>query len=79
MRELTYFVAVSLDGRIAGPGDDFSAFPTTGDHLDMIAADYRDTLPGHGLAALRTEDGLDVLLRPDRAGRDLAAHRRLDG
>lgn len=58
MRELTYFVAVSLDGRIAGPGDDFSAFPTTGDHLDMIAADYRDTLPGHGLAALGlTADG----------------------
>jgi dihydrofolate reductase len=52
VRELTYFVAVSLDGRIAGPGGDFSAFPTTGDHLEMIAADYRDTLSAPGLAAL---------------------------
>jgi len=42
MRELTYYVAVSLDGRIAGPGDDFSAFPVEGDHIEMIFRDYRD-------------------------------------
>jgi dihydrofolate reductase len=58
MRELTYFVAVSLDGRIAGPGDDFSAFPVEGDHIEMIKRDYSDTLPKVGLDALGlTADG----------------------
>ncbi|HWM72397.1 MAG TPA: dihydrofolate reductase family protein [Nocardioides sp.] len=58
MRELTYFVAVSLDGRIAGPGDDFSAFPVEGDHIEMIKRDYRDTMPKVGLDALGlTADG----------------------
>lgn len=52
MRELTYYVAVSLDGRIAGPGDDFSAFPVEGDHIDMVVRDWRDTLPAPALAAL---------------------------
>ncbi|MFA4927467.1 MAG: dihydrofolate reductase family protein [Patulibacter sp.] len=46
MRELVYYVALSLDGRIAGPDDDFSAFPIEGDHIELIARDYRDTLPG---------------------------------
>lgn len=58
MRELTYYVAVSLDGRIAGPDGDFSAFPVQGDHIDMILRDWRDTLPGVGLDALGlTADG----------------------
>lgn len=55
MRTLTYFVAVSLDGRIAGPGDDYSAFPVEGDHVAMIVRDYRDTLPGAALDALGLE------------------------
>ncbi|GAA4673594.1 dihydrofolate reductase family protein [Nocardioides nanhaiensis] len=58
MRALTYFVATSLDGRIAGPDGDWSAFPTEGDHLDMILASWSDTLPAHVLAALgREPDG----------------------
>lgn len=58
MRELTYYVAVSLDGRISGPADDFSAFPVEGDHIEMIKRDYRDTLPEVGLRMLGlTADG----------------------
>jgi dihydrofolate reductase len=52
MRELTYFVAISLDGRIASPDGDFSAFPVEGDHIGMIMRDYRDTLPAPALDAL---------------------------
>lgn len=52
MRELTYYVAVSLDGRISGPGDDFSAFPVEGDHIEMILHEWTDTLPKVGLDAL---------------------------
>ncbi|GAB1820343.1 dihydrofolate reductase family protein [Herbidospora sp. RD11066] len=58
MRELTYYVAVSLDGRISGPAHDFSAFLFEGDHAEMIMRDYRDTLPDVGLKALGlTADG----------------------
>ncbi|WP_337062577.1 dihydrofolate reductase family protein [Kineococcus sp. G2] len=52
MRRLTYYVAVSLDGRIAGPGGDFSAFPVEGDHIETILTEWRDTLPAPALDAL---------------------------
>lgn len=55
MRDLVYFVAVSVDGRIAAPDGDFSAFPVTGDHIDWILREYRDTVPAMGLQALGLE------------------------
>ena len=45
MRTLTYYVAVSLDGFIAGPADEVDAFPLEGDHIDMIIDEFRDALP----------------------------------
>ncbi|MGX1933898.1 dihydrofolate reductase family protein [Microbacterium resistens] len=59
MRELTYYVAVSLDGYIAGPGGEFDAFLAEGDHMAPIWARYRGTAPtvlaAH--AGLSVEDG----------------------
>lgn len=55
MRELTYYIAVSLDGRIAAPDGAFDAFPVEGDHIDMIFREYRDTLPGVGLEMIGAE------------------------
>ena len=52
MRELTYYVAVSLDGFIAGSEHDVSGFLYEGDHVEMIVRDYRDTLPKVALDAL---------------------------
>ena len=52
MLALTYYVAVSLDGFIAGPEHDVSDFLYEGDHIDMIFREYRDTLPKVGLDAL---------------------------
>jgi dihydrofolate reductase len=52
MRELTYFVAVSLDGRIAAPDGDFSAIPVEGDHVDMVLRDWPDTIPAFAHEAL---------------------------
>ncbi|WP_214402013.1 dihydrofolate reductase family protein [Pseudonocardia lacus] len=49
MRELTYFVAVSLDGYIAAPDDTFDAFPVQGDHIDWIFREWVDTVPTPGL------------------------------
>jgi dihydrofolate reductase len=45
MRELVYYVATSLDGRICAPDGDWSAFPAEGDHIDMIVRDFPETIP----------------------------------
>ena len=60
MPELTYFVATSLDGRIADPKGDFSAFPAEGDHLPHIFGRYPETLPVHAREALGIEDQGDT-------------------
>src|SRR5699024_349811 len=45
MRELVYYVAVSLDGYIAGPAHQFDAFLVEGDHMEAITAEFPDAIP----------------------------------
>lgn len=45
MRELVYYVAVSLDGYIAGPEHQFDAFLVEGDHMEGINEEFADTIP----------------------------------
>lgn len=52
MRELTYYVATSIDGYIADRDGGYAAFLTEGDHFDMIFRDYPETLPAVALEAL---------------------------
>jgi dihydrofolate reductase len=64
-RRVIYFVAVSLDGFIADPTGDWSRFPTEGDHIEMLARDWPDTLPAPALAALgvrATNERFDTVL-----------------
>ncbi|MFF3862556.1 dihydrofolate reductase family protein [Streptomyces sp. NPDC002209] len=59
MRKLTYFVGSSIDGFIAAPdgGFDFLMAHVTEDYLPHLAAEYADTLPTAGRAALGVADG----------------------
>ncbi|MEU0542500.1 dihydrofolate reductase family protein [Nocardia sp. NPDC005978] len=47
MRNLTYFVGMSLDGYIAAPDGDISAYEASPDFWTWLAADYPETLPAH--------------------------------
>lgn len=58
MRELTYYVAVTLDGFIAARDGDASAFPVEGDHMDVLLNEYTDTIPTHVQTALGLEADL---------------------
>lgn len=52
MRELVYYVAVSLDGRIAAPTGAFDAFLAEGDHFEVLYSEWADTVPGAAYDAL---------------------------
>lgn len=54
VRDLVYYVAVSIDGFIADPDGGFDAFLVEGDHAPVVFGEYADALPGHAHAALGT-------------------------
>ncbi|MFC4138017.1 MULTISPECIES: dihydrofolate reductase family protein [unclassified Microbacterium] len=59
MRELTYFVAVSIDGFIAGPEGEFDFFSAVGDHMAVVGERFRGTVPTAlaDMAGVPAEDG----------------------
>ncbi|MDP9863446.1 MULTISPECIES: dihydrofolate reductase family protein [Streptosporangium] len=56
MRKLVYYVALSIDGRIAGPGGEFDFYPLADDMAAWMNTDYPETVPGH----VRAQIGLDA-------------------
>ncbi|AGZ46229.1 dihydrofolate reductase family protein [Actinoplanes friuliensis] len=54
MRKLTYYIATSIDGFIAGPGGEFDFFGFEGDFAAAILEEFPETLP----AAAREPLGL---------------------
>ena len=55
MRRLTYFIGVSIDGRIAGPHDETDFFPLSDAYGAWLGEEFPETLPTH----VRTHLGLD--------------------
>lgn len=47
MRKLVYYVAVSLDGYIAGPGGEADFYPVSEDMVEWINARYPESVPTH--------------------------------
>ncbi|WP_324652504.1 dihydrofolate reductase family protein [Georgenia sp. H159] len=60
MRRLTYYIAVSVDGRIAGPADEVEFYPQPEEYTAWMMEEYPDTLPTH----VRKHLGLEG--RPNR-------------
>ncbi|GAA4192130.1 dihydrofolate reductase family protein [Microbispora amethystogenes] len=54
MRKLVYYVGVSIDGYIAGPGGEFDFFPME-DTLAWIIDEYPETVPSHMRAQMSLE------------------------
>jgi dihydrofolate reductase len=59
MRKLTYFVAMSVDGFIAGPEGEFDFFSGVGDHMTVVGERFRGTVPTAlaEMAGVPAEDG----------------------
>lgn len=55
MRELIYYVAVTLDGRIAGPSGQYDFFPMSEAYAREMNAEYADGMPTAFLRAFGVE------------------------
>ena len=47
MRELVYYIGVSLDGFIAGPDDQTDFYPTSEPYQEWMTTEFADALPTH--------------------------------
>jgi dihydrofolate reductase len=56
MRKLVYYVGVSIDGYIAGPGNEIEFYPLGDDMLAWMMADYPEVLPTPGRSQLNIAD-----------------------
>lgn len=61
MRELIYFIATSIDGRIADAEGGADAFVTDAEFLQVLADEYPESLPAH------VRDALGARLDPERS------------
>lgn len=56
MRELTYYIGVTLDGFIAGPEDEVDFFPVTPAFAEMLGTELADLQPSHARSGRNAAD-----------------------
>lgn len=56
MRSLIYFISLSIDGFIAGPGDEVDFFAGSDEYMQWMVAEYGDALPSHAREQLGIAD-----------------------
>ncbi len=47
MRKLVYYIALSIDGFIAGPNDEVDFYPASDEYMRWMTTEYPDALPTH--------------------------------
>lgn len=47
MRKLVYYIAISIDGFIAGPNDEVDFYPGSDEYMRWMTSEYADALPTH--------------------------------
>ncbi|MGH4019384.1 MAG: hypothetical protein ACRDT0_09145 [Pseudonocardiaceae bacterium] len=57
MRKLTYYAGMTIDGFIAGPGDEIDFLPVTDDVMTFIAEEYPETVASRVRAQLGVDAG----------------------
>lgn len=70
MRDLVYYIAVSIDGYIAGPQDEVDFYPSSDEYAAWMTGEYGDTLPTH----VRRQAGIDDV--PNRSFDTIVMGRR---
>jgi hypothetical protein len=55
-RTLTYLIAMTADGFIAGPGGEIDVYPTPEEYLGHLCTEFPETLPTHVRAHLGIAD-----------------------
>jgi dihydrofolate reductase len=56
MRQLVYYIGQSIDGFIAGPGDEVDFFPMSDEYTTWMFSQYGDALPSHARQLGRIAD-----------------------
>jgi dihydrofolate reductase len=56
VQALTYFIALSIDGFIAGPDDEVDFFEGSDEYMKWMADEYADALPSHAREQLGLAD-----------------------
>lgn len=56
MRRLTYFVASTIDGFVAGPEGEYDFLAAVGDDMETVLAEYPETLPAQARGPLGIAD-----------------------